>query len=177
MNSNYDRDEIYIMLLITKIIACIYLVQQSFSYSFGCICLVFISLIIQTEHQQNLISNYLLTRTDRRKNFHIMFFHTIRSVSFVLFIKIISDILFSQISGFDNIKDAFLVEISSLLTVSIWMLICYILMHVHIEIKWIYYLIISTVFISQYLSAYISIFSLLIFGSPDIKNNPTFGFY
>lgn len=137
-----------------------------------CVCLIFVSSIIQYIHQQYMMSDYTFTRTNKKRIFRIYSFYVTKNVGCILLIKIISDIVFSQMNGLINVKEAFFIEISSFLTVLIWILISYILTCFHLEIKWIYFILTVLILISQYISAYIPAFSLIVFGSSALMKYP-----
>lgn len=137
-----------------------------------CICLIFVSSIIQNTHMQYILNNYILTRTNRKRAFYTSFFHVLKSIIVVFSVKFISDILFSQLNGLNNILNVISAESSTVLTLVMWILVCFILFQLHISMRLIYFAIICVAVISQYLSAYSSVFSLFVFGSPAIKANP-----
>lgn len=137
-----------------------------------CICLIFVSSIIQNTHKQYILSNYILTRTTRKRAFCNGLFHVLKSIAVVFSVKLISDILFSQPNGLNNILNVISAESSMALTLVMWSLVCFILFQLHISMRLIYFAIICMAVISQYLSAYLSVFSLFVFGSPAIKENP-----
>ena len=141
-----------------------------------CIYLIFVSSIIQNTHMQYLLNNYILTRTNKKKAFCTSFFYVLKNIMVVVSSKFMSDILFSQMNGFNVFFNVISIEISTVLTLVLWILICFVLFQLHVSMRWIYFSIISVAVISQYLSAYLSYFSLVVYGSPAIKAHPIFWF-
>ncbi|MDO5014907.1 MAG: hypothetical protein Q4E28_03005 [Clostridia bacterium] len=137
-----------------------------------CIGLIFVSSIIKNADEQMLMNNYILVRTSRKKAFLIGILRNLKTISLVFFIKIFIDLLFSQINKTENLSIAVWTEVSTFLTLLIWALFIYIMLQKHISVKWTYFILLFSMIIFQYFSAYVSFFTLFVFGSPYIKASP-----
>lgn len=137
-----------------------------------CIGLIFVSTIIKNADEQMLMNNYILVRTSRKTALCIGIFRNLKSFGLIFIIKILVDLLFSQMNKAENLSKAFFAEISIFLTLIIWELFIYIMLQQHISVKWTYFIVICSVIVFQYFSAYVPLFTIFVFGSPAMKILP-----
>ena len=135
-----------------------------------CVGLIFITVIIKTADEQMLMNNYILVRTSRKKAICIVIFRTLKAFAWVYVVKILTDLLFSQMNKTENLLKAVIAELSIFLTIIIWTLCVYAFLQNHIDAKWVYFIVICSAIVLQYFSAYVPFFTLFVFGSPSMRN-------
>lgn len=133
---------------------------------------IFISTIIEITAEQFNMGTYVLTRLKRRNPIKSLCVYSVRCVFIVWGCKVGTDFLFSQMNGTDNIVSAIVIEMSTLLTSFIWLLLVYLFLEIHMKVRWVYFIMISCVIVFQYMSAYIPLGSVFVFGSPGILEMP-----
>lgn len=152
--------------------------ENSHNYNFVlfalniCVGLIFVSTIIKNADEQMLMNNYILVRTSRKTALCIGILRNLKAFGLIFIIKILADLLFSQMNKTENLSKAVFAEISIFLTLMIWALFIYIMLQNHISVKWTYFIVICSVIVFQYFSAYVSFFTLFVFGSPSMKTLP-----
>lgn len=137
-----------------------------------CVGLIFLSTIIKNADEQMSMNNYILARTSRETALCIGIFRNLKAFGLVFVIKVLADLLFSQMNKTENLSKAVIAEISVFLTLMIWALSVYIMLQKYISVKWTYFIVICSVIVFQYVSARLPAFTLFVFGSPSMKTSP-----
>lgn len=137
-----------------------------------CCCLIFVSTIIQSIDEQFLMNDYILTRSNRRRALKAMIFKTIKDVFILLALRGISNLLFGNLDKTLNIYNLLSVVLSIILTLLIWIFLCYLLFQKQISLKSSYCLILFLIVISQYFVDKVPALSLFVFGSKIFLNSP-----
>ncbi len=137
-----------------------------------CSCLIFISAIIQSIDEQFLMNDYILTRTNRKRALKATMYKTMNDVFILLTLKGISNLLFGNLDGTLNFYYWLNVVLSIILTLLIWIFLCYILFQKQMPMKNSYCLILFLIVLSQCFVDKIPVLSLFIFGSKTFLTSP-----
>jgi len=111
------------------------------------------------------MSPYILTRCNKKKSFKKFFFRVFKSIINLIIIKLIIDILTGDISSFENLKQLISCYTLYILTINIWITTTILLYILRIENKTIYFVLLTVILISQYISFDIGYFSIIVFAS------------
>ncbi len=134
-----------------------------------CLCLIFVSSIIQSVDEQFMLSNYILTRTNRKRALNIMILRTASIILILTAIKLVADLLFGNLNKTLDLYYLFCVVISIVLTLLIWMLLCYLLTQKRISIRNCYCLVMLLIVLSQFIVNKLPVLTLFVFGSESLS--------
>lgn len=84
------------------------------------LCFVLLNYINKCINEQFNMFNFILTRVNIRKSIFKLTTYTLRKIVIILSIKLIVDLIFSQMRGFENINLFLLITFSTLVTCIIW---------------------------------------------------------
>ena len=129
------------------------------------IVIIFITNIIKNCNEIFSMSPYILTRCNKKKSFKKFFFRVFKSIINLIIIKLIIDILTGDISSFENLKQLISCYTLYILTINIWITTTILLYILRIENKTIYFVLLTVILISQYISFDIGYFSIIVFAS------------
>lgn len=120
------------------------------------------------------MNKYILIRTSRIRAYANQMLNTVKAVLKMMCIKVLSDFLWSYMSGTTNLLLAVMVEISTLLSIFEWIILIYLMEYVHIRSKYRYCILVLAIAGAQFISAYCLWFSVFVPGSPAIYETPVF---
>ena len=118
------------------------------------------------------MSGYILVRGKRIHIFLKLIHKSWFCIGKLFLIKLLVDMLLSQVKGWENVFTAIGIECSTFLTLIMWSLIIYLLFQFGVKVRWIYFIMMIAIILLQYASAYIYPFSFFVFGTPDILQRP-----
>lgn len=136
--------------------------------------MLIMSLMVKRIDEQLNLNKYIITRTTELRAWGIQVLSVLKVIVKIMLIKVAVDCMWSYPKGMQHVKMAIMMELSTLLSICIWGIMIYILNFVHMQPKFRYFLVIVIVVISQIMSAYDPMFSLIVPGSPDISVNPKY---
>ena len=138
------------------------------NYSF---IITFIMNIIKNFSNLFNIQVFIHQRATRKKAYLIFLKYIIKSMIILLLIKFFIDICLNRMTSFIDLELLLKFYLLQLLTILIWMFVIFILYLYAISEKKISFLMITVVFICQYLSFRLSVFNVLVIASKDTLSN------
>ncbi|MBQ4283020.1 MAG: hypothetical protein IJB96_03730, partial [Lachnospira sp.] len=134
--------------------------------------MIIVSLPVKRVDEQLALNPYILTRTTRIRALGMQAGNVFRVIVRVMLIKFLVDIIWSCPLGLKNVEYAMLLELSTALSICLWALPIYLLSFMYVQPKYRYFIVIVMVAVSQFMSAYYEVFSVMVPGSPAISATP-----
>lgn len=138
------------------------------------ICLIFLVRILKKVDEQYLMKSYLLSRTSKQQAFVINFIRIFKDTFLVLLIKIIVDIVFSQMKELNDFVLLLSFSASTFLTLIFWILLAYFVREICKSAKISFFTTIVLIFSFQFAGLFAKPFALVSIASPSYVASPAF---
>lgn len=135
------------------------------------IIMVFVFTIIHHLSQLFSMSSYILPRMSRTYMFWLFFERTCKKTLWIVLIKLLADLFAGQINALENVNLLLLLYVSFVLTIILWILIIFILYTLNIGEQKTLFLVLSFLFVCQYLSFHPNLLNIFVVANPSILSD------